>query len=239
MLFTRIAYIYGLRRSDDKKIRYVGKTINPKGRIYEHKYKAIKSNIPTHKQKWIRKALKNGQNIELIILKICPLDEFMKWEEYYIKHFNSNNLTNSDKTGRGNSGRLREIVERSSKKLSKEVYQYDLSGQYIGCFQSTRDASRKLCISHGNISKCCNKIFQHTSGYVFRYNRCKVEELTNPNAIKKSVLEIDDNGNIINEWESIMECSRETKIDNGNISKCCNNKIKKTKGRFFKFKNNL
>ena len=90
---------------------------------------------------------------------------------------------------------------------------------------------------HSHISRCCNGIFKHTGGYIYSYDKnSKIEKVLIPNSVRKFVIEIDKNGNIINEWKSLMDCSRETKIDNGNISRVCNDKLKSTKGRIFKFK---
>ena len=62
-----------------------------------------------------------------------------------------------------------------------------------------------------------------------------IEQITIPNAVKKSVIEIDNNGNEINKWKSLMDCSRETGIDNGNLSKVCNGKLPAIRGRKFIF----
>ena len=85
------------------------------------------------------------------------------------------------------------------------------------------------------ISRCCNGVYKHTQGFIFRYDEIIVPKISNPNAVKKSVIEVDKIGNKLGEWVSIMECSRDTGIDNGNLSKVCNGKIKSIKGRFFRF----
>jgi L-threonylcarbamoyladenylate synthase len=51
-----------------------------------------------------------------------------------------------------------------------------------------------------------------------------------------SVIEVDLQGNQLGEWISLMDCSRNTGIDNGNLSRVCNGKLKHIKGRIFKFK---
>ena len=44
--------------------------------------------------------------------------------------------------------------------------------------------------------------------------------------------------NIINEFISISEDSKQTMIAGSSISRACHGKIKKTNNRYFKFKNN-
>ena len=232
---TDIAYIYTLIDPRDHSIRYVGKTIHPRNRLSGHITETRTSDH--YKSRWIRSLLNRNLKPIFNIVKICPLSEFVIYETEYIKLYQSDKLTNSDETGQGATNRKREIVEESAKKQSKIVYQFDLSGNYIQNFKSTRDVARKMSTSHSHISRCCNGIINHSGGFIYRYDiDSKIEEILIPNAVKKSVIELDDKGNTIGEWKSIMDCSRDIKIDNGNISRVCNGRRKNIKGRFFAFK---
>lgn len=231
---TDIAYIYILKDPVDNTVRYVGKTINPKYRLNEHINESKK--YEHHRARWIRKLTANNKKPILEIVKICPLVEFEKYETYFIQLYKSRKLTNSDNTGQGSVGRRRSIIDKSIKKISKQVYQFDLSGNSIGEYASTRDASRKLKLSHSNISRCCNGIFKHTGGYIFSYDKnIQIIPVLYPNGTRKKIIEVDLNGVIIAEWNSIMDCSRSTSIDNGSISRVCNKLLPKIKGRVFKF----
>lgn len=230
---TDIAYIYSLTDPETKKVRYIGKTVNPKYRLREHLYESVK--YQNYRCNWIRGLMKRGLTPIFNILEICPLQNFEEREAYHISLYDFNELTNSDEKGQGNKNRRREIVE-NAKYRNKKVYQYDLNGILIKEYKSTREAARHLSISHGNITRCCNGLWKHASGFIFSYKQEIIEPLVNPNAIKKSVIEIDSNGNQIGEWTSLMDCSRDTKIDNGNLSKVCNGKNKSIKGRIFRFK---
>lgn len=232
---TDIAYIYGLVDPRDNRIRYIGKTISPKKRLYSHIYE---TKIFSHrKSNWVKSLLNMGLKPTMVILKVCPLSEFEKYETEYIKLYKDNDLTNSDESGQGNKGRKRDIIEGAAKKMSKTVYQFDLSGNFIGEFKSVREASRVLKLNHAYIVRCCNGEFKHTNQFIFRYDRnSEIEKIEIPNAVKKSVVELDSDGIVIAEWKSIMDCSRETGIDNGNLSRVCNNILRKVSGRIFKFK---
>lgn len=164
------------------------------------------------------------------------MSEFEKWEAEYIKLYKSDYLTNSDDTGQGNGNRIKEVIERAKESMGRRVYQYSLDGEFIKEHKSARDAASEIGSNHGNISRCCNGIIKHANGFIFKYEKVeKVDKITNPNAAKKKVIELDDKGNILNTWNSLMDCARETGLDNGNLSRACNGVIKKHKGRTFKF----
>lgn len=232
---TDIAYIYALVDPRDEMVRYIGKTICPSKRLSSHINESKK--YKHHRAKWIRSLLKEDMKPIFKILKICPLSEFTIYESEFIKFYKSDKLTNSDESGSGNINRKREIIENAIDKIRKKVYQFDLDGNYIQEFKSTRDAARRMNTLHSHISRCCNGIIRHTGGFIYKYNRNpKIEKVLIPNAVKKPIIEVDSDGNIINEWGSLMDCSRDTKIDNGNISRVCKGQLKWTKGRFFRFK---
>lgn len=233
---TEIAYIYILIDPRDNEVRYVGKTTQPLKRLKSHIYECKNEKIKHRRAKWIRKLIKENFIPVIKFVKICPLNDFEKYETEYIKLYQSDKLTNSDETGSGNSFRIKEVLDRQSKTSGRIVYQYDINGNFIKEFRSARFAADCLSLSHSNISRCCNGLSKHAGGFIFRYEKSdNIETVSNPNAVKKSVIEVDQFGNLINEWSSIMDCSRDTGIDNGNISRVCNGIREKIKGRYFKF----
>jgi|WetSurMetagenome_2_1015567.scaffolds.fasta_scaffold511614_1 group I intron endonuclease len=60
--------------------------------------------------------------------------------------------------------------------LRKVVFQYDKNNMFIKEWESIREASRKLSIDCGTISKCCNNIIKTSGGYKWSYEN-KHEEL--------------------------------------------------------------
>jgi hypothetical protein len=231
---TDITYIYALFNNVEPDIiRYVGKSNCPLKRLKEHITESKK--YDTYKCKWLRSI--DSKDLRIKILAICPKNEYELFEEKYIKENKSDKLTNSDESGQGNINRKKEIIDKGIDKISKKVFQFDLYGNFITEFKSVREASRQLNIDHSQIARACNGIAKHSNGFIFKYNKdIDIEPLKNPNSVKKTIIEIDSNNNIINEWISIMECSRDTKIDNGNLSRVCNGKRNHIKGRFFRFK---
>jgi len=234
-LTCEVAYIYGLIDPRNDEIRYVGKTVNPKSRLSGHITESKDLEIVHHRARWVRKLTSLGLKPKMIFLRACSSDEYEKYETEYIKIYSCNRLTNSDETGQGNKNRKREVLDRQSESSGRKVYQYDLNGIFLKEYRSTRHAAISLNTNHANISRCCNGEYKHTQGYIFRYDKVIVDGVDNPNAIKKMVVEIDKNGVEIGRWSSLMDCSRSTGIDNGNISRVCNGIFTSTKGRFFKF----
>ena len=229
-----MVYIYSLIDPRNPNIiRYVGKTKNPKKRIKEHINDSKRFN--DYKSNWIKSLLKENISPIMNLIIECDDESSIFLEKHYISVFKSKYLTNSDEGGHGNINRKREIIENANYRF-KRVYQYNLDGIFLNEFKSVREASRKLGICHSNITRCCNGVFKHTKGFIFKYDKIDVDPIKNPNAIKKNVVEIDNSGLIINEWKSISDCSKSTGIDNGNISKVCNKKIRSIKGRIFIFK---
>jgi hypothetical protein len=230
---TDIAYIYALLDPRDNEVRYIGKTINPKKRLQEHLSDSKREY--NYRSMWIKSLLKENLKPLIKFLKICPLSDFVKYETEYIQLYKNGKLTNSDETGQGNVGKRQEILDKQSEKMGRMVYQYDLDGNFIQEFRSVRFAANYLSLSHSNISRSCNGLSKHSGGFVFRYEKVIVEKIDNPNAIKKSVIEVNELGSEIRKWKSIMDCSRDTKIDNSNISRVCNGIRNSIKGRYFKF----
>lgn len=66
-------------------------------------------------------------------------------------------------------------TERASKKqinrkdCSKVILQYDLYGNFIKEWVSTKEIERQLGYSHSNISKCCKGKAKSAYGYKWRY----------------------------------------------------------------------
>lgn len=122
-VFSRITYIYGLVDPFSKDIRYVGKTDNPKHRHRVH----LKCVNDTHKDRWIKALLKNGDYPSMMILEIVKFDEWQEKERYWISLLNNKGclLTNSSQGGQGtlspsDETRLKMRDKKIGKKLSYE-----------------------------------------------------------------------------------------------------------------------
>lgn len=235
---TQKTWVYILIDPRDNNPKYVGKSVRPSTRFSEHITKCLKEN--TKKGNWIKKLTKIGLKPIMQLIHETTENDVAIWEEHYIKHYTDLGfeLLNYDDKGIGTTKvRTKETIDNMKTKNTKSVYQYDLNGVLIQQHKSLREAERQTGINHGNVSKCCSGKFKHTGGFIFSYIPINdIQQLKNPNAQKKKVLEIDIDGNIIAEYVSIAEAAKITGVDASNISRVCSGIKKCVKSRYFKFK---
>lgn len=93
----RIAYIYALT-ADDGRVRYIGKTVNPAGRIANHRNC---SKPKSYVGRWINGVRREGQSVQMSILESCPESAWEDRERRWISHGRSLgwSLTNTDAGG--------------------------------------------------------------------------------------------------------------------------------------------
>ena len=125
---------------------------------------------------------------------------------------------------------------------AKTIFQYTKDGQFIKEWGSISDAGRKLKINSANIAMCAHHSRRIAGG--FRWEFSFFEKLNDIAPAKKrkkgtggkTVLQIDDDGNIIKEYKSVNEAASYLKMDPSNISKVIHGKCKKAGGYKWKFK---
>ena len=118
---------------------------------------------------------------------------------------------------------------------SLPVIQYDLDGNYIQEFLSCQHASVCTGIGRHNIGDCANGITKQSGGYQWRY---KVENKIDSieayqraeSPRKRSIIQLDLDGNFINTFNSVTEASKKIGIGRANISSCLTGKIKRSGG---------
>lgn len=96
------------------------------------------------------------------------------------------------------------LTEEQRAKLSKPVYQFDKKGNFIKKWFGIREASKNLNIDSGSISNCCNRKngCKTAGGYIWSYYRNINLNYYKDSKIK-TVLQIDNNGKIINKFDSL------------------------------------
>lgn len=93
-------FIYGLFCTKDNVIRYVGKTKNTlKERLNQHLNGALKKQISTYKDRWIRKCYSEGFEIKIVVIETVNADNVNEREIFWINQFP--NLTNTAPGGEG------------------------------------------------------------------------------------------------------------------------------------------
>lgn len=76
MATKRPCIVYGLRRADDRQVRYIGQTHQPlEQRLIRHLSDARKESNKYHRAVWVRKAMADNVQVEIV-----PLIENAKWD---------------------------------------------------------------------------------------------------------------------------------------------------------------
>jgi group I intron endonuclease len=123
-----------------------------------------------------------------------------------------------------------------NKQNGNAVCQYDLSGNLIATFMSSKEAGRTVeKANRANIMKCCKNKCGLSGGFQWRFlddtppgKYCGKK----PNTAKM-VCQFDVNYKLINVFRSIRDASSQTGVDRFAISKCCNDdKSCKTAGGY-------
>lgn len=124
---------------------------------------------------------------------------------------------------------------------NREVYQYDAeTGYFVTKYKSIRAASREMRFtSQKIIAKCLSGENQTGGGYIwyYEYKGEKVDRIRRGVARDqlKAVVEIDQNGNVLNEWECIVDAAKEIGVTQSAIGQSIR-RDRLCKGRRFKIK---
>jgi len=126
--------------------------------------------------------------------------------------------------------------QRISDKNSLTTYQYSLNGELITIYKSTLEAQRITGSDRVSIQQCCTNSLKTSNGFVWSYKELSQEEVINIVKSKKwdnkpkEILQIDNNGIVINQYSSLHDIKRKTGFDSSYISNCCRNKCNKAYG---------
>lgn len=239
--------IYKIKNRVNNKV-YIGQTTNPRGfkgryrfkgngveRVYSY-YKHSQDRGYYYNEHLFRAIKKYGFDsfeVDEIHDVAYSKEELNEKEEYYIKKYDSfehgyNNTYGGDNFPKG-----------SNCKNSKSVCQISLDGKLIKIWDSAQDASNELEIPFSNISKVCtghkerNGSRQITAGgfvWIFKEdydpnkNYKRIVNARPESKQRKTVLLLDDNGNIIQEFYSGEEASKALNISKQAISNLCHHK---------------
>ena len=101
------------------------------------------------------------------------------------------------------------------------IYQYDLDGHFLREYQTCQEAGKACYIYPRSIEKCCRGETNHSGEYIWK----RVEKghpkddippvaiRNNPNNKKVAVKQLDKDGNLIKEYQSVLAASKAVGID--------------------------
>lgn len=124
-------------------------------------------------------------------------------------------------------------------KHSQPVYQYDLQGCFIAEYAGQAEAARMTGIPQSDISKACNGKLSVAGGYLWR--KTSIDKIEVNIDYKKfvrnrAILQYDKNNNLIKEWDSVAEISKELGFRSATIRACCSGQIAISHGFIWRYK---
>ena len=116
---------------------------------------------------------------------------------------------------------IRQSIKRNIYEGTK-VMRYDYNGNVIKEYNNINEAAKELNTSKQSILKCCrgelissvNSIWRFEGDAFDRYNTKKKRKVSKD----KTILQLDINGDIINEYNSIKEAQTKLKLSNGSYA---------------------
>lgn len=141
-------------------------------------------------------------------------------------------------SGKNSPNYGKEFSEETKQKMSdnnarkREIIQFSLSGEYIEEYKTLKEAEYKTNILYSCISRACTTQ-KSAGGYLWRYKDeyNPNSEILYQNNNMKAIIQLDLDGNYIDEFESAREAERQTNVWCQNINACCKNK-NRTAGKY-------
>jgi hypothetical protein len=131
---------------------------------------------------------------------------------------------------------------KKSLKHTTPILQYSLSGEFICEFESQAEAFRKTNILQSGINLCLKKKCKQFKGYYWFYKNEMPKNMDHYDGrystMVKPIYQYDLDNNLINEFYSISEASRQLNISTGWIVMNLKKNSKSCKNFIFKYKNN-
>lgn len=115
-----------------------------------------------------------------------------------------------------------------------KIQQFDLSGNFIATHSSLKDAAKSVNGNWQHIQKCCNRLKPTAYGYIWRRDNdsVKVEDLKRNTPF--IIQQWDLNGNLLAEFDTIVDAAKNINRSTTGISKCCDGKKKSCGGFIWK-----
>ena len=121
-----------------------------------------------------------------------------------------------------------------------EVFQFNLKGEFVGNWESAKQAAQKLNISHQGIVDSCNGKLVSSGGFMWRYKKDyeKNRQVIKPAKWKnnKEVVQLSLDLEYVNEYISLSEASRITGVHREGIRRTCLGKYKQSGGYKWMYK---
>lgn len=124
-------------------------------------------------------------------------------------------------------------------KKSQLVYQYDLQGNFVAEYAGQAEAARMVGVPQSDISNACNGKLSVAGGFLWRKtcsDKIEVNIDYKKSVRNRNVLQYDKNNNLIKEWGSVAEISKELGFRAATIRACCSGQIAISHGFIWRYK---
>jgi len=236
-------YLYRHIRLDKNEPFYIGvgttneRDLNSKLPTILYRRAYTKSNRSMF---WERVIKKTKYEVDIILVSEdydFILEKEIEFIKLYGRRINGGTLVNLDDGGRGGKGYVwtkkmrKKASERFKKRIgklhhkSKEVFVYNIDGDYLEKYESYRGCAEKLNLDKGCITQCISGKIQQCFGYVFKNSFVgeKIKINYNNKRLKKVILLDKDTLEEIKEFKSVTEAAKYLGSETTNVSKCCKN----------------
>lgn len=174
--------IYSISNTINGKL-YVGSTNNISVRWNKHRA-LLRHN--KHQNTHLQSAWnKYGEeSFEFSIIEECSIESLIEREQYFIDklgpEYNQTKVAGKVEMTSSRRKKLSDSVSKAYQenrivRMTKRVYQYDLKGNYIGEFNSLKEASKVTGVDTSHLSNVLNDKQKVAGGYVWRFY--KVDKL--------------------------------------------------------------
>ena len=189
-------FIYTLTDPNSGLIRYIGKTMCVVKRFKEHIKKSKLSK--THKNNWINSLLKNNQQPIIEVIDTVDIKLLNFYEIYWIDQFRTWGFSLTNEANGGGGGNLGSIVNKKiSEKLKNRVFnQKTIEKMSLSKIGTKHSVTTKELMSKQKLGEKNNM-----------YGKKRDMSCNN-----KPIQQLDFNNNLINEWGSIKDVSKQLKI---------------------------
>lgn len=232
---------------------YIGQTTNKrgfKGRYWSHGvgiervYNYYKSNqkggrfVNSYLFNAIEKYGFDAFIVDEVLDTANSADELNEKEIMYIEKYDSFNNGYNLTLG-GESGCGQKQLKGKDNPLSVSVCQLTLDGELIKVWDSLAEIRRESDYNIPNIEMTCKGVNSHSYGYLWVFKKDYDENKEYkwiPSKTCHAVVLVDDDNNIVKEFHSVSEASREMHVDRKTVRDSCNNVWDEPKYKF-KYKN--
>ena len=168
------------------------------------------------------RALRQTPNaFEFEIIEECAENELNNREQEWIRYY-------------------QEQGEVYNTQIIPKVYQFSLTGELIGSYLGYSEAARAVNKPEGkaNIYHCCKGTIKTAYGYKWSYTNAITDETnksTTPSRQWRSVVQMNNEGEVIQTFPSIREAARTMGVSEASIRHACTGRSKSCKGYVWKY----